>query len=119
MNAPFAPHNAEATEIFRADLQDAARAASIVTFVEEQGGSPFHLPEWLLAIEHGTGQQAQGLVAERAGRIVGWLPLTLVHSPLFGRALVSSGFAVDGGVIASCSSFRITSQEPSPPVLAG
>ena len=32
--------------------------------------------------------------------IVGVLPLTLVHSPLFGRALVSSGFAVDGGILA-------------------
>ena len=101
MNAPFAPQNAEATEILRADLHDTARAASIATFVEEQGASPFHLPKWLQAIESGTGQQAQGLLAEQAGRIVGWLPLTLVHSPLFGRALVSSGFAVDGGVIAT------------------
>jgi len=28
------------------------------------------------------------------------LPLNLIHSPLFGRALVSSGFAVNGGIIA-------------------
>ena len=32
--------------------------------------------------------------------IAGLVPLTEVHSPLFGRALVSSGFAVGGGILA-------------------
>ena len=41
-----------------------------------------------------------GLALERARRLAAWLPLTLVHSPLFGRALVSSGFGVGGGVLA-------------------
>ena len=100
MNAPFAPERSEPTEIAVADLRDPAQASRIAAFVDEQDGSPFHLPEWLAAIERGTGQKAYGIVAERAGRIVGWLPLTLVHSPLFGRALVSSGFAVDGGALA-------------------
>jgi FemAB-related protein (PEP-CTERM system-associated) len=40
------------------------------------------------------------LAAERAGRIVGLLPLTAVKSMLFGKALASSGFAVGGGVLA-------------------
>ncbi|MBD59812.1 MAG: FemAB [Citromicrobium sp.] len=101
MNAPFIPdHKSDPASIALADLHDARQARRIAAFVEEQGGSPFHLPEWLVAIERGTGQQACGILAERAGRIVGWLPLTLVHSPLFGRALVSSGFAVDGGPLA-------------------
>jgi FemAB-related protein (PEP-CTERM system-associated) len=39
-------------------------------------------------------------VAEKAGAITGWLPLTEVHSPIFGRMLASSGFAVEGGVLA-------------------
>lgn len=101
MNAPFAPERADATIISQADLHDDALSDSIAAFVEDRHGSPFHLPEWLVAIERGTGQRACGLVAERAGQITGWLPLTLVHSPLFGRALVSSGFAVDGGPITS------------------
>lgn len=100
MNAPFAPDNAAPITIALGELHDADLSRRIASFVKDQGGSPFHLPEWLIAIERGTGQRACGIVAERAGRIVGWLPLTLVHSPLFGRALVSSGFAVDGGPLA-------------------
>ena len=102
MNAPFAPdHFEDDASVSIVDLHDDAQVHRIAAFVAGQGGSPFHLPEWLMAVERGTGQQACGLVAQRAGRIVGWLPLTLVHSPLFGRALVSSGFAVDGGTLAS------------------
>ena len=41
------------------------------------------------------------LVAESVGGdIRGLLPLNIIHSPFFGRALVSAGFAVDGGIIA-------------------
>jgi FemAB-related protein (PEP-CTERM system-associated) len=69
-------------------------------FVADHGGSLFHRPAWLRAIERGTGQRARGLVAERGGVITGWLPLTEVHSPLFGRMLASSGFAVGGGPLA-------------------
>lgn len=102
MNAPFAPDHFEHDAIVTlADVHDDHQAQRISQFVQDEAGSPFHLPEWLIAVERGTGQQACGLVAQRAGRMVGWLPLTLVHSPLFGRALVSSGFAVDGGILAS------------------
>lgn len=97
MNAPF-PLSAE--NIAAADLHDPGEAARIETFAASMGGTPFHRPTWLRAVEQGAGQQAAGLVAEKAGRITGWLPLTVVHSPLFGRALVSSGFAVGGGVLA-------------------
>lgn len=48
----------------------------------------------------GCGQTNHYLVAERGTDIVGVLPLTVVHSPLFGRALVSSAFAVGGGALA-------------------
>jgi FemAB-related protein (PEP-CTERM system-associated) len=60
----------------------------------------FHRPAWLRAVERGTGQRARGLLAEKGGAITGWLPLTEVHSPIFGRLLASSGFAVGGGVLA-------------------
>ena len=101
MNAPFRPaYPGSQAEISIADLGDDDVAQAITAFVHVQGGSPFHLPAWLIAVERGTGQRARGIVATRDGKIVGWLPLTLVHSPLFGRALVSSGFAVDGGPLA-------------------
>jgi FemAB-related protein (PEP-CTERM system-associated) len=54
----------------------------------------------VLAAERGTGQRARGLLAERGGAIAGWLPLSEVHSAIFGRMLASSGFAVGGGVLA-------------------
>ena len=38
-------------------------------------------------------------LAEQGGEIMGYLPLSDVHSPLFGRVLASSGFAVGGGVL--------------------
>lgn len=62
--------------------------------------TPFHLPQWSRAISAGTGQRAHMLVAERSAAIVGMLPLTELRSPLFGSALVSAGFGVDGGILA-------------------
>lgn len=81
-----------------ADTGDAPRIAAFVCGHPQ--GTPFHLPAWIDGIEAGTGQRAHMLIAERAGRIVGILPLTAIRSALFGKALVSSGFAVDGGALA-------------------
>lgn len=97
MNAPIAQ---TAENIALADLRDPGESARIEGFVAAMGGAPFHRPVWLRAVEHGTGQRATGLIAQRRGELCGWLPLTQVQSPLFGRALVSSGFAVGGGVLA-------------------
>ena len=97
MNAPFALMR-ETVRV--ADLKQPDEVARVEGFVAEHGGSVFHTPAWLLAIEKGTGQRACGLVAEMRGSLTGWLPLTEVHSPIFGRALASSGFAVEGGVLA-------------------
>ncbi len=69
-------------------------------FVLAQAEStPFHLPGWSRAVERGCGQRGRMLVGEVGGSIVGLLPLTDVRSRLFGRALVSAGFAVGGGVL--------------------
>ncbi len=74
---------------------------AVAAFVRAHSrGTPFHLPAWLAAIEAGTRQRAHMLVAERSGRIEGVLPLTAIRSLLFGKAMVSSGFAVGGGVLA-------------------
>lgn len=84
-----------------ANLDDIGEAARIDAFVRSTpGGSPFHLPRWIKAIERGCGQRAHMLIAERGGALIGILPLSEVHSPLFGRAMVSSGFAVGGGILA-------------------
>lgn len=97
MNAPFAP---AAVAVSLADLRDADEVARIERFVAERGGALFHRTAWLRAVERGTGQRALGLVAERHGNLLGWLPLSEIHSTIFGRALVSSGFAVGGGILA-------------------
>lgn len=64
--------------------------------------TPFHRPGWIMGVEAGTGQKAHMLVARRlSGEIVGLLPLSFIRSTLFGRALVASGFAVDGGILTT------------------
>ncbi|QTH24071.1 FemAB family PEP-CTERM system-associated protein [Rhizorhabdus wittichii] len=84
-----------------ADLADPSTRAAIDAYVERHPqGSAFHRAAWSRAVERGCGQAAHYLVAEAGGAVAGLLPLTAVHSPLFGRALVSAGFAVGGGPIA-------------------
>ena len=84
------------------NLRDANETARIDAWVmAHDAGLPFHRPVWLKAIETGTGQEAHCIIAETpSGDIAGLLPLHLIHSPLFGRALVSSGFAVGGGILS-------------------
>ncbi|HEX8058890.1 MAG TPA: FemAB family XrtA/PEP-CTERM system-associated protein [Novosphingobium sp.] len=99
MNAPFTP----ARERVRlADLADANEAARIDAFVAAHpDGTPFHTSAWLQCVAAGTGNAALALVAERHGEIAAYLPLSEIHSPIFGRLLASSGFAVDGGLLAA------------------
>jgi FemAB-related protein (PEP-CTERM system-associated) len=96
MNAPVKA----GTSVRAAGFRDASDVRRIEGFVAEAGASLFHRPAWLQAVEAGTGQRAAGLVSERMGVITGWLPLTEVRSALFGKALVSSGFGVGGGILA-------------------
>lgn len=98
MNAPFA---LSGEKVRLADLRQPDEAARIEGFVAEMRGTLFHRPAWLEAVQRGAGQRALGIVAEKRGQLTGWLPLTEVHSPVFGRALVSSGFAVGGGILAA------------------
>lgn len=97
MNAPF-PLTRET--VSAVDLRQPDESARLERFVAECRGSVFHRPAWLAAVEAGTGQRARGLVAEKGGRITGWLPLTEFQSPFFGRMLASSGFAVGGGPLS-------------------
>jgi hypothetical protein len=88
------------TRIWEADLSDLETCARIDSFVMARHDStPFHRPAWSRAIERGTGARAHYLVAERDGYIVAVLPCHEIRSRLFGHALVSSGFAVGGGIL--------------------
>ncbi len=73
---------------------DAAIAAYVAA---HPAATVFHRLEWGRAVAKGCGQRAHVLIAGDAIR--GILPLTELHSPLFGRALASSGFAVGGGIL--------------------
>ena len=83
-----------------ANLRNSAELQRIEAFVRgHPQATVFHRPGWLLATADGTGNRAHALVAERGGELTGYLPLTEIHSPLFGRMLASSGFAVGGGLL--------------------
>lgn len=95
MNAPFAPPRAT---VRLADVaEEAPRLAAFLA--DHPDAAPFHAPEWLLAVEQGTGNRALALIAEQGGAITACLPLSEIHSPLFGRMLASTGFAVGGGLL--------------------
>lgn len=98
MNAPLL---ARPIGLRLADLDDANERARIAAWVEAHAeGTPFHLPAWSAAVARGCRQKSHYLIAERGDGIGGVLPLTEMHSPLFGRALVSAGFGVGGGILA-------------------
>lgn len=86
-----------------ADLDDPRECRRVDGFVADHPEAElFHRPAWTRGVEQGTGQVGRYLVAEdSAGRLTGLLPLTRIRSPLFGSALVSTGFGVGGGIIAS------------------
>ena len=97
MNAPFRPVR---QQVRLADLGDPNERARIEGFVAAHAeGTPFHRPAWLEAVAEGTGNKAMAIVAEREGELVGYLPLNAIHSPIFGRMLASTGFAVGGGAL--------------------
>jgi FemAB-related protein (PEP-CTERM system-associated) len=80
---------------------DAVIAAYVTAHAD---ATAFHRLEWGRAVARGCGQCAHVLLAEdtdisNEGALNGILPLTELHSPLFGRALAASGFAVGGGIM--------------------
>ncbi|WP_166039272.1 FemAB family XrtA/PEP-CTERM system-associated protein [Sphingosinicella sp. YJ22] len=98
MNAPA--HIARVA-VRSVDLGDSIVADRVEAFVRGHGGgTPFHLPQWSRAVTAGAGHASHYLVAEQGPALVGVLPLTEVRSLLFGRALVSVGFGVGGGILA-------------------
>ncbi len=100
MNAPMVTKSR--VTVRAANLADPQECVRIDAWVKQHvDGTPFHLAAWQKAITSSCGHEAHYLLAENAyGDLVAMLPLHLVHSALFGRALVSSGFAVGGGILS-------------------
>ncbi|WP_394357125.1 FemAB family XrtA/PEP-CTERM system-associated protein [Sphingopyxis indica] len=97
VNAPVHP---AAAKIAVAPLGDPAAWDGYVA--AHPSATPFHSRAWCEAIARATGHGCHPLAARDAsGALVGLLPLHHIRSPLFGQALVASGFAVDGGLLAN------------------
>lgn len=97
MNAP----SPIAVTVRAADLEDTRECARLDAFATEaEGGTIFHRPQWGQAVERGCGQKGHYLIAERAGALIGGLPLSAIRSRLFGNVLVSTGFGTGGGILA-------------------
>jgi len=78
-------------------LATPADAPAIAAYVAAHPrATAFHRLEWGQAVAKGCRQVAHVLIADG---VSGVLPLTELHSPFFGRALASSGFAVGGGIL--------------------
>jgi len=98
VNAPF--RHAVTPVVLDPAERDAA--GRIETFVAAHpDATPFHRPAWLTAVARGSGNKALVLGLEQGPDLTAVLPLLEVHSPLFGRVLVSSGFGVAGGILAT------------------
>lgn len=94
MNAPFVPSRVVAR------LADPGDRPAVARFLDAHpDATVFHRAAWLDAVEQSTGHRTHVLVSGQDEAIRAVLPLHEVHSPLFGRALVSTGFGVGGGVV--------------------
>lgn len=67
---------------------------------QERSASFFHLSGWMRVMERTFGYRCRALYAERDGRITGVLPLFSVRNWILGRCLISTPFAVYGGIAA-------------------
>ncbi|MCB9942166.1 MAG: FemAB family PEP-CTERM system-associated protein [Geminicoccaceae bacterium] len=72
------------------------------TYVDAHpAGTFFHRSDWQRAMKDGFGHDCHFIEARRGDEVTGVLPLVQVKSPLFGHALISTGFCVDGGPLVS------------------
>jgi FemAB-related protein (PEP-CTERM system-associated) len=65
------------------------------------GGTFFHLIGWKEVLERTFAFRSHYLLARRAGRLAGVLPLFEIGAPFMERRLLSLPFAVDGGVCSA------------------
>ena len=76
------------------------RAAWDAYVLAQPQGTLFHLTAWKRAIERAFGFEPRYLFAEIDGKICGVLPLFLSSNWVQGRTLISTPFAVYGGICA-------------------
>jgi FemAB-related protein (PEP-CTERM system-associated) len=69
-------------------------------------GSPFHLIAWRDTMVESFSYRPLYLLAESGGSIHGVLPVFLVRNPIIGKFLISSPFAVYGGILADSEQSR-------------
>jgi len=69
-------------------------------------GGPFHLIAWKESIKEVFGYRPMYILATEGASIRGILPLFLVQNFILGKALISSPFAVYGGILADSSEVR-------------
>src|ERR1700733_2813762 len=74
-------------------------------------GTLFHTTRWKRVIEREFGFKAVYLLAEDEGEIRGVLPMFLSSNWVQGRTLISTPFAVYGGICASDEAARLTLRE--------
>jgi FemAB-related protein (PEP-CTERM system-associated) len=84
------------------ELNDQTIAAWDEFVLRHADATPFHLIAWKRTIEQSFGYQATYLLATDSQGIRGVLPLFLVKNAIIGKALISSPFAVYGGILADC-----------------
>jgi serine/alanine adding enzyme len=84
-------------------VQEAPLAQDLLSWMASRGDgtiSPCQLPSWPAVLADGLGHENYILCAKDDSRLVGYLPLALVTSRLFGRFLVSLPYLNSGGVVA-------------------
>ncbi|QJB68442.1 FemAB family XrtA/PEP-CTERM system-associated protein [Parasphingorhabdus halotolerans] len=100
MNMLFKPVSLTTRFLSENDTNELRRIDAFV--MAHPDGTAFHRPNWVRAVSDACGHGWRYVLAENGnGELVGILPLHLIHSNLFGRALVSAGFAVGGGILSS------------------
>jgi FemAB-related protein (PEP-CTERM system-associated) len=95
-----------AAALFIRPFEESDSAAWDRFVLDHPHGSPFHLIAWKKSIERTFGYEPTYLVASSQGRIRGVLPLFLVKNWLMGTVLISSPFAVYGGILADSAETR-------------
>ncbi|MEX0760143.1 MAG: FemAB family XrtA/PEP-CTERM system-associated protein [Tistlia sp.] len=101
---PAASATPPALRVRAAEAADRPRWDDFVEGCEE--ATFFHRFGWSEVVRKAHGHRTWYLLAEREEAIEGVLPLVLVSSPIFGKALISTGFTVGGGIAAASDPAR-------------
>ena len=84
------------------DLQQSDYAKWEAFVLKHPQSTPFHLLAWKRTIEDSFGYRSMYLLAVDDSQVRGVLPLFFVKNAIIGKALISTPFAVYGGILADC-----------------